>query len=118
MNIHQPQPQQVNPFQVLNNKINSLEWKLMALSSAIERHFPQEGEQIERDFFYNKCWSFMMGREVAIIKAPLEQKLSIAAANRSVIDKLREEAKKRGWMTEFNNAEINAKHEAKEMYGS
>ena len=114
MQIPQQQP---NPLNILNNKINSLEWKLMALSELIERRFPEEHEQLERSFFYYKCWSYVMGREVAIRKAPLELKLQIAAANKTVIDNLRKEAIDNGMLPEFTRAEANAIHEAKEMYG-
>lgn len=114
MQIPNQPKQQINPLRMLDNKINSLEWKLMALTAAIERHFPQEVELIERDFFYHKCWSFMMGRQVALRKAPMETKLQISAANRTVIDNLRKEAEEKGWMSEFNKAEMNVAHESKE----
>lgn len=107
-----------DPLNILNNKINKLEWEILALFEYIVQKDPEAALFIKKQAFYRKCWSYMMGRHLALKKAPLELTLQISTANKSVIDDLRKEAEASGWMDEFNRAEQNSSREAQEMYES
>jgi hypothetical protein len=111
----QVQPKQFNLMQYIENRFNEKQWSILAIADYLESHFPGAMEEIKRREFYYRCWSFMMGREITRKKATPEDVLVISIANVNVIDKLRKEAIAQGWMDEFHRAELNVKHELKEM---